>query len=307
MVFDALSNGILHRHRETPAPVVPRRPAPQAQLPPRRTLPVVAPQSVAVDNPGGSVAVPDLALHPTRHDTTIAFYIPRGVNAEPTRPNLESVAAHGAKLVVIDDPRRAPQDSIFVNWGGYEGIPDDALNTGDAVTRCRNKVQNVQALGDLAPMTVLDPTLVGTLPGNRIVAKRRYGQQGSGKAVISKDSSARTLGQYEIFQEFIPHRREYRVSVLNGDRIVTAMLKKPQSNDPEALAGGFRFDRLQSISQTVADVALAAAQRTGLGYTGVDVVEDLDTGRVLCFETNSAPGMAPSTIRNLYEILEGRG
>jgi glutathione synthase/RimK-type ligase-like ATP-grasp enzyme len=38
----------------------------------------------------------------------------------------------------------------------------------------------------------------------------------------------------------------------------------------------------------------------GLDYAGVDVVEDLQTGRVLCLEANAAPGMSAETLRSLY-------
>jgi len=51
-------------------------------------------------------------------------------------------------------------------------------------------------------------------------------------------------------------------------------------------------------------VAREAATRIGLDLAGVDVIEDLRTGRVLCLEANSAPGMSADTLQSLYSNVQ---
>jgi glutathione synthase/RimK-type ligase-like ATP-grasp enzyme len=54
----------------------------------------------------------------------------------------------------------------------------------------------------------------------------------------------------------------------------------------------------------VVSTAREAARRIGLDYAGVDVVEDLRSGRVLCLEANAAPGMSAETLRSLYAQIQ---
>jgi glutathione synthase/RimK-type ligase-like ATP-grasp enzyme len=54
----------------------------------------------------------------------------------------------------------------------------------------------------------------------------------------------------------------------------------------------------------VLETAREGARRIGLDYAGIDVVQDLDSGRVLCLEANAAPGMSPETLRSLYASVQ---
>ena len=58
------------------------------------------------------------------------------------------------------------------------------------------------------------------------------------------------------------------------------------------------------IPKAVAVVAKEAARRVGLDYAGVDVIEDLHTGRVYCLEANSAPGMSQDTLKSVYAQIQ---
>ncbi len=256
---------------------------------------------------GSMVHLKNRGLHPRRHDRPVCVVIPAGVNAIPTEPCLLAVARRGAKIAVIRSPQQnRDRSAILVNWGSRDPMPRGTLNSATSVELSRNKIKNVCLLAELAPMTVFSPDAVGQLPGDRLVAKRRFGQQGSGKMVLPLNSPRESLCKYDIFQEFIANRTEYRVSVIAGTTVVTAMLKTPASASPEDLTPHFSFTQLTELPAEVARVAISAAERIGLGYTGVDVIRDNATGRILCLETNSAPGMSTCTIINLYEILQGR-
>ena len=95
-----------------------------------------------------------------------------------------------------------------------------------------------------------------------------------------------------------------RVSVLSG-RVVSAYLKRPpEGTTPEELRPQWSFEQTHVLPQAVVSTAREAARRIGLDYGGIDVVEDLRTGRVLCLEANAAPGMSPETLRNLYAQIQ---
>jgi len=165
-------------------------------------------------------------------------------------------------------------------------------------------VESLRRLRELAPRTVVHPEDLGLLESDRVVAKARHGSRGSGKAVIDRDGPPADRAGYDLYQAFIPQRREYRISVLS-DRIVSAYLKRPLSESaPDDLRPTWTFERSRIIPRAVATVAREAARRIGLDYAGVDVVEDLRTGRVHCLETNAAPGMSEETLRSLYGHLQ---
>src|SRR2546426_456108 len=95
-----------------------------------------------------------------------------------------------------------------------------------------------------------------------------------------------------------------RVSVLSG-HVVSAYRKLPVSEaEVENLRPRWRFEPLLHLPRPVAEVARRGAERIGLDYAGVDVVEDLDSGRVLCLEANAAPGMSADTLRSLYATVQ---
>jgi glutathione synthase/RimK-type ligase-like ATP-grasp enzyme len=107
-----------------------------------------------------------------------------------------------------------------------------------------------------------------------------------------------------MFQEFIPDRREYRVSILSG-RVVSAYLKvSPEDASSENLRPDWTFERARVMPQAVVAVARDAARRVGLDYAGVDVIEDTRTGRVYGLEANAAPGMSEETLRSLYGHIQ---
>jgi glutathione synthase/RimK-type ligase-like ATP-grasp enzyme len=87
--------------------------------------------------------------------------------------------------------------------------------------------------------------------------------------------------------------------------VVSAYRKLPASEaEAENLRPRWRFEPLQQLPRPVAEIACRGAERIGLDYAGVDVVEDLDSRRVLCLEANAAPGMSAETLRGLYATVQ---
>jgi len=282
----------------------------------RRPPGLIAGADTPPDQLSGNERIREGAFRPSAQDVPVYVLVPRSIPSEAVARNVEAVAGQGARLHLVHDAAEVPRDGtvppLVLNWGSAEPLPADlvALNRPDAVRISSDQVESIRRLGDLAPRTVARPDDIGLLGSERVVAKRRHGARGSGKAVIWSDASWSERVRYDLFQEFIPERREYRVSVLSG-RVASAYLKRPpEGASPEDLRPGWSFERAEALPRAVAATAREAARRIGLDYAGVDVIEDLRTGRVYCLEVNAAPGMSEDTLRSVYghiqQTLRGR-
>jgi hypothetical protein len=267
------------------------------------------------EQPDGSVRIRDLAFSPSPHDVPIYILAPASISSGSLTQHVSEVASQGARIQVVRDASEIPATEpppLILNWGSTHTLPQGviALNQPDAVRIASDQVESIRRLAQLAPRTVANPEDVGLVGSDRVVAKRRHGTRGSGKAVLPLGGPPAERAGYDLFQEFIPDRREYRVSVLSG-RIASAYVKRPpDAAPPDDLHPAWTFERVQVIPKAVAVVAKEAARRVGLDYAGVDVIEDLHTGRVYCLEANSAPGMSQDTLKNVYahiqQALRGR-
>ncbi len=267
------------------------------------------------EQPDGSVRIRDLAFSPSQQDVPIYILAPASISSGSLTQHVSEVASQGARIHVVRDASEIPPTDpppLILNWGSTHTLPQGAiaLNQPDAVRIASDQVESIRRLAELAPRTVANPEDVGLLGSDRVVAKRRHGTRGSGKAVLAIAGPPTERAGYDLFQEFIPDRREFRVSVLSG-RIASAYLKRPPDPaPPDDLHPAWTFERAQVIPKAVAVVAKEAARRVGLDYAGVDVIEDLRSGRVYCLEANSAPGMSQGTLKNVYaqiqQVLRGR-
>ncbi len=283
----------------------------------RRRVPgLIAGSDAAPEQPTGTERIREGAFRPSAQDVPVYILAPRSIPSDAVAHNVEAVAGQGARLHLVHDATEVPRDGaippLVLNWGSAEPMPTDlvALNRPEAVRISSDQVESIRRLGDLAPRTVARPDDTGLLGTDRVVAKRRHGARGSGKAVIWADAGWSERVRYDLFQEFIPERREYRVSVLSG-QVASAYLKQPpQGTSPEDLRPGWSFERAEALPRAVAATAREAARRIGLDYAGVDVIEDIRTGRVYCLEANAAPGMSEDTLRSVYghiqQTLRGR-
>jgi hypothetical protein len=263
----------------------------------------------------GSARIAEVAFAPSDVDREIYVLAPESLPAEALARNVQAVAGEGARLHLIRDAAEIPRDGeppLVLNWGGSDELPAGlvALNRPAAVRTSSDQVESLHRLAELAPRTVLNPEDLGLLGSDQVVAKRRQGARGSGKAVLGSDSAPGQLAGYDLYQEFIPERREYRISVLSG-RVVSAYLKRAaEGSAPADLRPEWSFERLQSLPRAALETAREGAHRIGLDYAGVDIVEDLRSGRFYCLEANAAPGMSEETLRGLYaqvqQSLRGR-
>ncbi|MCW2989331.1 MAG: hypothetical protein JWM24_2269 [Solirubrobacterales bacterium] len=276
---------------------------------------LVAGAEAPPNQPSGSMRIREVAFAPSPDDVPVWVLVPSSIPSEAVVHNIESVASEGARIRVVREASEVPRGdspALILNWGSVQPLPQEAvaLNEPEAVRAASDQVESLGRLRELAPRTVLNPGDLALLGSSQIVGKRRRGSRGSGKAVLQSEGPQAERAGYDCFQEFIPNRREYRVSVLSG-RIVTAYLKRPpEGATPDDLRPAWSFERSQVIPRSVAAVAREGARRVGLDYAGVDVIEDLQTGRVYCLEANAAPGMSEETVKSVYahiqQTLRGR-
>ena len=276
----------------------------------RRPPGLVAGSDVAPAQPTGDVRLPPIAFQAAPNDVPVYILAPRSLPSDALVRNVEAVAHQGANLHVVHDPSEIPRGQelppLVLNWGGSDSLPADlvALNRPDAVRIASDQVESVRRLGELAPRTVLRPDDMHLLESDRVVAKQRRGARGSGKAVIAADAPWSERARYDLFQEFIPDRAEYRVSVLNG-RVVSAYAKQPPTGaNLEDLRPEWTHQVVTTLPAAVVSTAREGARRIGLDYAGVDVIVDRRTGRALCLEANAAPGMSEQTLSSLYAHLQ---
>ncbi len=275
----------------------------------RRSAGLIAGSDAAPAQPGGNTRVRDIAFQPSREDVPVYILAPSSIPSEAVARNVESVAAQGARVRLVHEAseiqRREDRPPLVLNWGGTQALPDDliTLNRPEAVQVSSDQVESLRRLGELAPRTVLRPDDTGLLGSEQVVAKRRKGARGSGKAVIPADAGWSERVRYDVFQELVPRHREWRVSLLNG-QVISAYLKRPPDGAAaDELRPDWTFERADVLPRAVVGAAREGARRLGLDYSGVDVILD-PSGRAYCIEANAAPGMSEHTLRSLYAHLQ---
>ncbi|MBL8891260.1 MAG: RimK family alpha-L-glutamate ligase [Planctomycetaceae bacterium] len=131
--------------------------------------------------------------------------------------------------------------------------------------------------------------------GGDVVVKPLFGSEGRGLIRISDiDHAVRVFRSLEslgglIYQQaFIDHGgRDYRVLIIGHREWV---IEREQDNDWRTnVSRGGRCQRA-SLPPLVLDMARRAAERLGLFYAGIDLVQDPLTQEFLVLEANGVPG-----------------
>ena len=276
----------------------------------RRPPGLVAGSGPAPAQPQGEVRLPSIAFESLPDDAPVYVLAPPSLPSDALARNVQAIADQGANVHLVHDPAEIPRGegtpALVLNWGASDSLPADlvVLNRPEAVRIASDQVESLRRLGELAPRTVLRPDDLNLLGSERVVGKQRHGARGSGKAVIASDAPWSERARYDLFQEFVADRDEYRVSVLNG-HVVSAYLKRPPANaDPLDLRPEWTHQPVGSLPAAVVATAREGTRRIGLDYAGVDVIVDRQTGRTLCLEANAAPGMSEQTLSSLYSNLQ---
>ncbi|MGB9848874.1 MAG: ATP-grasp domain-containing protein [Moorellaceae bacterium] len=226
----------------------------------------------------------------------------------PTRGRTSDLTRH---LREIGIPYAASPDAptgtvVHINWGSGGVFGEGVANRDTSGTV--DKAEMLRRLGDLAPRSTFDVREAERLFGNRVVAKQRSGARGEGKEVIDlgTEEGRRKAYMYDFFQEFIPERDEYRVTLF-GDEVLTAYRKNAvPGSGPEELSPERAYERVQRLPREAVEAAKEARRRCGVDLAGVDLIRDWRDGRWYVLEVNAAPGMGRDTLARLVQVVASR-
>lgn len=134
-----------------------------------------------------------------------------------------------------------------------------------------------------------------------LLARTRRGWQGQGITVWEAGRST-TPPLADLYVEYVPNRREYRVHVFQGRviRVQGKYLDFPEQHTNPYIQNyqqGFRFRSPNvQVNQDRLDAAVAAVAALGLDFGAVDLLigEDRQT---YVLEVNTAPSCSPLTAR----------
>lgn len=246
---------------------------------------------------GEALASPEMREAASR----ILFTVPRrGRTADLTR-NLRALG-----IPYSATPAPMPDTAVHINWGSAGPFGEGVANRDTSGTV--DKAEMLRRLGDLAPRSTFDVREAERLFGGRVVAKRRTGARGEGKEVIDlgTEEGRRKAYTYDFFQEFIPERDEYRVTLF-GDEVLTAYRKNAApGSGPEDLSPEREYERVRRLPLEAVEAAREARRRCGVDLAGVDLVRDRRDGRWYVLEVNAAPGMGRDTLARLVQVVAAR-
>jgi RimK family alpha-L-glutamate ligase len=179
------------------------------------------------------------------------------------------------------------------------GIP--VVNDARAIERCVDKSMTsflLHKAGIPTPHTLVAEDTEAAASWRQaensdVVAKPLFGAQGRGLTRIAPgealpDAAAEPLRGVLYLQRYVGRERDwrdYRVFVV-GDSAIAAMVRRGASWVTNVARGGV----CEPVACTgrLAELAVAAAEAVGVGYCGVDLIEDGPRGLVV-LEVNSMP------------------
>jgi glutathione synthase/RimK-type ligase-like ATP-grasp enzyme len=109
----------------------------------------------------------------------------------------------------------------------------------------------------------------------------------------------RENGRYNryIFQEYISNDFDYRVVIANDEPI--SVCKRTRLTDGYrnnvALGAKEEFFEIESVPDSILDIAIESAKALNLNWAGVDVVTDKNTGMDYVLEVNRRPGLTENS------------
>lgn len=268
--------------------------------------------------------LPNTLLPPEEASEPLYIRISPGMAASGLRRSIEA-CAHPVLLYDEADPPTA--GALVLNWGDPQWQPPEGiinLNSEDAVAGVRDKLSCVEQLADLAPHTTVDPVEALEQFGAVMVGKSRRGQSGSGVGFIQDPAGgeqvryadgtrrpigaipATTMNSYDLYQEHLPNRDEYRALMLDG-QMVTLYHRVPEGTTADQpRPASFNYEQQDQVAGAALSAAREAMERTGLDFGGVDLVYDRESDRWLVFEVNSAPGLSAHSLDLLYSAVQNR-
>ena len=190
---------------------------------------------------------------------------------------------------------------VLLRWGSQRGEDHNFRHVINPIPALRNASDKLRAFQLMEAHGVPIPKY-GTTPDDlegTVLGRTRHGARGNGIVAYPEDVW-RNLGNHELYVEYIPNDREYRLHVV-GDEIVRVQRKYldfPEQRTSEFIknyANGYRFRAPQRrLNHDREEAAIKAVKALGLHFGCVDMVIDRE-GVCYVLEVNTAPSCSPLT------------
>ena len=207
--------------------------------------------------------------------------------------------------------RKHPPRRIAVRWGGAEWPEfEDArtVNKSAAIRLASSKLSSFKRLAEADVAIPRFSTSRSTAAewGTTVFGRTSQGFQGRGIHVYRPGAA---LGQHELFTEFIPNEREYRLHVCGGVVISVQRkyLERPELNGQGFIKNhdhGYVFKTPEKdLNTSRKEAAVAAVAALGLDFGAVDMVIGED-GKEYVLEVNTAPSLSPMRVEQYASALK---
>ena len=209
--------------------------------------------------------------------------------------------------------RKNPPRRIAVRWGGAEWPEyEDArtINKSAAIRLASSKLSSFRRMAEAGvpvPRFTASRNEAGAW-GNDVVVFGRTSQGFQGRGIRVYEPGAH-IGQHELFTEYIPNEREYRLHVCGGVVISVQRkyLERPGLNGQGYIKNhdhGYVFKTPEKdLNTSRKEAAVAAVEALGLDFGAVDMVVGEDNKEYV-LEVNTAPALSPLRIRAYADALK---
>lgn len=215
--------------------------------------------------------------------------------------------------------RRVKRKDIVVNWGFHKPVnftTNHWLNRPEAVKIASNKLLAFQKLQEQQVPTVeftTDQHVANQwLIDGKIVLSRTLLNSNSGKGiVVNKPEEYQVVHPAPLYTKYFKKTHELRVHIFCGEVIDYAQKKirreRNESYNPMIRShdNGWIYSWRDILElEEVKEVAKKAVLALGLDFGAVDIGYNENTGKILVFEVNTAPGLCDSTAQKYAVALE---
>lgn len=206
--------------------------------------------------------------------------------------------------------RRNVPDSIAIRWGGAE-LPDkdtnSTLNKAESIRTASSKIASFRrfAEADVPIPRFTTRRSEASEWGCTVFGRTSQGFQGRGISVYRPGDP---LGNHDLYTEFIPNEREYRLHVVGG---VVVSVQRKYLEHPHLQGDGhiknhghgYAFKTPErELNNSRKEAAIAAVEALGLDFGAVDMIVDAD-GKEYVLEVNTAPALSPMRVEQYLQAL----
>jgi predicted ATP-grasp superfamily ATP-dependent carboligase len=199
---------------------------------------------------------------------------------------------------------------IALRWGGVDGEQYEdrrTLNKAGAIRGASSKGHSLRRFSEAGVSVPRFSTSPHEASGWGTVVFGRTNQGFGGQGITVYQPGA-VLGRHELYTEFIPNEREYRLHVCGGVVISVQRkyLERAHLDDHGYIKNhqhGYVFQTPQKeLNKSRQEAAIAAVEALGLDFGAVDLVVDRDNKEYV-LEVNTAPALSPLRLQHYTEAL----